>query len=325
MNDPDETYQEWIHKLKTELKNQDLSAYEYTWDGVRISPFEKRSGVTIRKFPKVHAAWKMGAVCTDQNENILQALKYGTEVIHVKQSISDYNKVFHTIHLDWIESVFDLPAETELDKLTKYLKKQNTTSLTGYIHLPVSLQATCADQILSTLPGFHFLNIQMNINETSASISQKWRALIQQIDSLSNNYAIAGLLKNVFITATVGTDFALNISMLRAMRLIWAHVLKSFDQSVDTPLPILSYVPNTMSTTADNMIINSIHSLSAILGETDILFVDSPGDTSKYWHLKLQHILKEESVLSAVQNGVAGSWAIEKLTGVISEKIWNGI
>lgn len=35
-------YPTWLEKVRSELKQGDLSTYDYIWDGARISPFEEK-------------------------------------------------------------------------------------------------------------------------------------------------------------------------------------------------------------------------------------------------------------------------------------------
>ncbi len=322
-------YPNWKAKLAIELKGKALEEFNYNWDGISISPFEERKGNPIHSFPRTRAGWLIGAVCELSNESILHALEFGAEIISVDASISKKNLAtyFKSIRLDWITLVVASDEGSNIENLFAYLQKQKYNSTGGAIIVPNKNQCELYSAFASDFPNYKFLSIDCSASDAAAAIADKFNTLIENIKSIADAPTLPLVLDKILIRFTPGVDFVLNISMIRALRLVWAHVLSSFNVDTSIPIPIYAYVKNDGHIPADNMILNTATAVACIAGGCDALFIDPPdlSKLNKAWHIKLQHIMKEEALFDKAADPVSGAFLIERVSTIIAEKIWQSI
>jgi len=118
----------------------------------------------------------------------------------------------------------------------------------------------------------------------------------------------------------------LNISFVRALRLLWIQVLDNLNVDIYRyPIHISGQVPYLYDVPSDQKIAASLMATSLVIGGIDVLFID-PDDAllpDPRWGLMAQHILKEEARLNKLPDPLAGSVVIEHLTGWIAKKVWS--
>lgn len=319
-------YLAWKEKLAVELKGRDLKDFDYIWGGTSISPFDERKGIPINFFPRKKAGWLIGATCKLTNESILHALQFGAQMVSVELSGTHKTLAAHfkDIKLDWIELEVDIGDADSINNLYSFLKKQKLENTAGAVISPYVNQYDLYSDYSALLPNYKFLSFGCIATDTALQLADKFNKLIQLIEKLSPTNKLHHILSNVIIRFTPGTDLVLNMSMIRAFRLVWMHILKSFDQDVFMPLAIHCYVNNNREKPTDNMILSTAAGVACIAGGADALFIEAPDPSKSYkaWHLKIQHILKEESQFDKIQDPLAGTFLLERLTTIIAEKIW---
>lgn len=325
----DTAYPNWKAKLAIELKGKALEEFNYIWDGVSISPFEERKGIANKSFPRIRPGWLIGAGCELTNESILHALQFGAEIISLNTSISNKNlsTYFKDIRLDWITLVVASNERNSIDNLFAYLSKQKYKSTVGAIIVPDKNQCELYSAFAPDFPNYKFLSIDCSASDAAAAIADKFNTLIENINRIADANTLPSVLGKIWIRFTPGADFVLNISMIRALRQIWVHVLSSFNVDTSIPIPIYAYVKNYSHLPADNMILSTAVAVACIAGGCDALFIDPPdlSKQNKAWHIKLQHIMKEEALFDKADDPVSGAFLIERLSTIIAEKIWQSI
>lgn len=131
-------------------------------------------------------------------------------------------------------------------------------------------------------------------------------------------------------SVAISKSYFVEIAKLRALRLLWANVMKAYG-TAQAPFLAVHFAresqdddPNT------NMIRASTQAMSAVIGGADILYVlpsghakQGPGASfSRRIARNVQHLLKMESHLHQVVDPGAGSFYIEKLTEKFSKQAW---
>jgi Methylmalonyl-CoA mutase len=323
----------WIEKIKTELKGRDLHSFDYEWDGEKISPFEEKVFTKRILSHKENNAWRIGVEINETpphlNPVLLKGLELGANTFHMHvQSAMDWKKVFKHVHLDWITSEFQLDDPLLLHELVDYLSDYPQHSIKGICWLNSEAQTELFSRYHSRLPDVNYLTFQLNVKDTGDHIARKFNYLIEQISILSETYESSRILDSVAIKITAGEDLVLNISMMRALRLVWMQVLNNFKMDPYTHHLFLSArIPRLRPVRSDQMISASLLATSMIIGGADALFIADPDSENgnNRWGLMTQHILREEAMLFKVFDPFAGSYVIERLTGLIAEKVWNAI
>lgn len=132
----------------------------------------------------------------------------------------------------------------------------------------------------------------------------------------------------------IGPDYFPEIAKIRAARLLWSVVMNDYlpGNSESSRMDIHSVTSRWNKTLYDpyvNLLRTQTEAMSAILGGTDSLTVEpfdivfrQPDEFSERIARNQQLILKEEAYFEKVADPGAGSYYIENLTKLISERSW---
>ncbi len=140
---------------------------------------------------------------------------------------------------------------------------------------------------------------------------------------VANSPAADGLVAHF----EIGSSYLLEITRLRAWRIIWGHLMASYGLSADTPCHIQATIhPDPSLTWESSYIAATTRALSAVMGGVDYLSIippafESPGFAHRIAH-HVQHLLKEEGHLHRVMDPLAGSYALEEVTISLAEEAW---
>lgn len=130
----------------------------------------------------------------------------------------------------------------------------------------------------------------------------------------------------------IGMNFFIEIAKLRAARLLWAELMKTFNPQDTRSLMLRTHCQTSgWSLTAqdpyNNIIRTTIEALSAVLGGTQSLHTNSfdeaislPTEFSSRIARNTQLILQEETSICKAIDPLGGSFYIEELTYKLSEK-----
>lgn len=129
------------------------------------------------------------------------------------------------------------------------------------------------------------------------------------------------------MTMEIGPDFLVEIARLRAWRILWGHLLKSFGMVSDQAATVFAMVrPEEGMAYENNYIAATTRALSAVLGGVDYLCVLPPAMEREVFARRIarnvQHLLKEEGHLHHVIDPMAGSYALEELTLDFARRAW---
>lgn len=128
----------------------------------------------------------------------------------------------------------------------------------------------------------------------------------------------------------ISKSYFVEIAKLRALRLLWANVMKAYG-TPQAPFLAVHFAPETQDdNTNTNMIRASTQALSAVIGGADQLYIlpANQGRQEKSTAFtrriarNVQHLLKMESHLHRVIDPGAGSYYIEKLTEKLAGQAW---
>jgi len=170
------------------------------------------------------------------------------------------------------------------------------------------------------------------IQEIAFALSQA----IEYINKFTDNEpnSIEKLLKRMEFTFATGGDYFIEIAKYRAIRYLWAKIIKEFGVENEDlqKIKINAINTNWNKTIYDahvNMLRVTTETMSAAIGGVyaisvapfDITF-KMPDDFSYRIAKNTQIILKEESYFNKIVDPAGGSYYIEKLTNDISAKAW---
>lgn len=128
----------------------------------------------------------------------------------------------------------------------------------------------------------------------------------------------------------VGSDFFMEVSKLRAARLLWANIVEAFGGEEEAQKMTL-HATTSVFTKSNldpyvNMLRTTTEAFSAAIGGAESINIDSYQQGSDVFSRRIarntHYILKEESFLSKVVDPAAGSYYVEKLTHQLAEEAW---
>lgn len=137
----------------------------------------------------------------------------------------------------------------------------------------------------------------------------------------------------ISFTFSMGANFFMQIAKLRAVRPIWARIVKAFGGNVESQKMYIHARPalffKTVYDPYVNMLRNTTEIFSGVVGGVDS-YENAPFDEpirkgdefSRRIARNVQIILQEEFGLLQPIDPAGGSWAVESLTKEIKEKIW---
>jgi methylmalonyl-CoA mutase len=139
--------------------------------------------------------------------------------------------------------------------------------------------------------------------------------------------------KSVLFTLSVGADYQVEMSKLRAARRLWARVASALGASSQTGgMSLQAVTSRRMLTRRDpwvNILRNTAACFAGGVGGADIVtvrtFTDAiglPGKLARRLARNTQVIAQEESSLGRVVDAPGGSWAIEKLADDLAQAAW---
>jgi methylmalonyl-CoA mutase len=145
---------------------------------------------------------------------------------------------------------------------------------------------------------------------------------------------LATIFRNLQVTVSTGTHYFMEIARLRALRWLWAGIVKAFEEDPEMAayLRIHAVTSSWHHTTFDphsNMLRATTEAMSAVIGGCDSLSI-TPFDAlfnpanafSERIARNIPLILKHEAYLDQVLDPAAGSYYLESLTQQLAEKAW---
>ena len=139
--------------------------------------------------------------------------------------------------------------------------------------------------------------------------------------------------KQIRFSFSIGPNFFMEIAKLRAARVLWAQVITAFGGCAEAQKITMHARTGLYNKTKKdpyvNMLRTTTEAMSGVIGGVDSLCVGNfdevtrlPDTFSRRISRNTQVILQEECELTAVVDPAGGSWAVEWLTGQVSEKSW---
>ncbi|TYS57573.1 methylmalonyl-CoA mutase [Sutcliffiella horikoshii] len=136
--------------------------------------------------------------------------------------------------------------------------------------------------------------------------------------------------QEIAFTFPVGSDFFMELSKLRAARVLWANIVEAFGGN-ERAQKMNVHATTSMFTKSNldpyvNMLRSTTEAFSAAIGGADSINVDSYQQGKDAFSRRIarntHYILKEESFLDKVVDPAAGSYYVENLTNQLADEAW---
>ena len=150
---------------------------------------------------------------------------------------------------------------------------------------------------------------------------------------LSRGLNIDEIAKNIHFNLSVGVKFFVEISKIRAARVIWAKIIKEFGGNEESQkMRIHAFTSKIYTTKFDpfvNILRGTTEGLAAILAGVNSLHIGTfdeefgmPSEFSRRVARNIQNILKDEAHILDTIDPAGGSYFIETLTDNFVTEIW---
>lgn len=357
----------WLTKVEKDLKGKPLE--DLNWqlnEEIEVAPFYQPEDMKERYAPLLDGrrdnSWQIGEYTNVEdtkkaNQQLLQGLNGGVEAplfrLYRPLDKSQLTALLESVHpnmvaLNFGENYVDKQPKTLFQLLTDWLKEQGADPkeasgsldfdpLLDWSEPPVGVLAEMINHCAQSWPRFRVLQINArqyhggpeNAAEELAMTIAKGSEYLHRLQEKGISPTLAN--RHLQFGIAISKSYFVEIAKLRALRLLWANVLKAYNAEHSRAQVIVHFAPETQDEqTNANIIRASTQAMSAVIGGADRLYV-LPSDHVKQggyseFSLRiarnLQHLLKMESHLHRVIDPGAGSYYIEKLTDKLAAKAW---
>jgi len=350
---PKSNMEDWSEKASEELQGR--KAMEFSWktdDGLvfrpyydagiaqllpyrkyfQLQPSANEGDSTWLSLPKISVVGEKIA-----NDLALSQLRRGAEGLLFDVSglkSVDLNVLLNGIEWPYCSVSFLANTSEGLLALASYTqeKKYDPAALCGAIfRADPTLSIPEQGDSLFTAPGFLSLGILV---PPSSPVNEICEALVKAtnlVDKLTDEgFAKELLWQNICLSFTVENDFLMAIAKLKAARLLWYQLARSFE--------IKSYRPEHLHIHArsvpwvaekfqphGNMVKGTMAGLSAVLGGCNTLTIGAEDENNSVMSRvagNVSHILREEAHMGKVVDPLAGSYAVDVMVDTIAKSAW---
>lgn len=370
---PPVSKEQWIEQIKKDLKTDDLSKLmRKTLDGLVFEPFYTKGDTDkipfINNLPgtfpflrgyKVHNNWLKRHNFYFENiektrNEILQQSDRELDIIgisfgkNINLTVDELKKL-----MDGLKNVAFCAYEN-LENIYKSLNDLNLEK--AFLHFdPFTYYAFCGkfykdkrqieDSIIELLSNDNenYKTLGINLHHyANAGATQMQQlaialALISQYFDLATENKIPPekILKNIWITIGVNSEFFMEIAKIRAFRYLYSKLVEAFFPEYKTQAitHIHAVTVKRNKTIYDpyvNMLRTSIEAFAAVIANADSLSIlpynaifEHPTDFSNRIAINQQIILKEEAWAHKYVDPIGGSYYVENLTKSLIENAWN--
>ncbi|MBM4346686.1 MAG: methylmalonyl-CoA mutase [Deltaproteobacteria bacterium] len=212
---------------------------------------------------------------------------------------------------------------------------------THFFPMDPTLKIACdvMEYCIKNIPRWNILNINAyNMRETGINAAQEIAFSFSLVSEyirhlLARGMEIDQFAPRIAFFTSAHIDFLEEIAKLRAMRRMWAHLMKNtfhaknerscwFRTAIQT-----SSLPLTAQQPLNNIVRAAIQTLAAVLGGSQSIHTTSydeayalPTEESHILSIRTQQVIGYETGVCRSADPLGGSYAIEKLTDEIEER-----
>ncbi len=152
--------------------------------------------------------------------------------------------------------------------------------------------------------------------------------------ALAKGLDVDGFAGRLSFFFAIGMNFYLEVAKLRAARLLWWRIMKSFEPKNPKSLMLRTHCQTsgwslTEQDPYNNVVRTTVEAMAAVFGGTQSLHTNSfdeaialPSEFSSRIARNTQLILQEETHIASVIDPWAGSYMMESLTQEMADKAW---
>lgn len=352
-------------KIEKDLKGKALAALNWEPEpGLELPPLHHTTdsipaSVTVDN--RDRNQWEIGQLIStsnlkEANKAVINNLAGGVNALQFQLKaplseaelgvlLKDVIPSYISLHFRWEQA--DFPIQEFWTNLNNYLAKQGEPAPAqqgSFLWEPatVGIDLQQAADLINQSSAGDFRFITVASPDTKASTVEQlagWvgrgQAYISQLQDLG--IAPADSAQSLQFSLSIGNVFFLEIAKIRALKLLWANVLKAYQvPALEANINAYTIAPERGEDPYHFMIQSATQAMSAVMGGANRLFVtpadhgmatddtrfiDNP-DFGPRIARNVQNLLQMESFLDRVIDPGAGSYYIENLTQQLATKAW---
>lgn len=356
---------EWMAKIEKDLKGKAMETLNWEPEpGLKVPPLFHRSDAKASSWLSDQRSanhWEIGqrielGDLKETNQRILSSLAGGANALEFQLDstltekelnilLKDVVPAYISLHFSWTGDEF--PVLNYWEALQSFLEgHKGVGSWRGSLQWTPPLTADnlqIATQLIESTASSSVQLLQVkNEAATNSSVAEglahlvgRGQAFIAQLQELGVTAEASA--DRIHFAVTTDNAFFVEIAKIRALKLLWANVLKAYELA-PSPIHITAYT--AAPTTGDDpyrfMIQSATQAMSAVIGGANRLFVTAADhgnstDDSRFTDnpdfgpriaRNVQHLLQLESFMDRVIDPGSGSYYIEHLTRQLATQAW---
>ncbi len=327
---------DWLSKVNDDLKGKPIQDLDWQVSkGIRVSPFAHADDIQTPYAPiqeRQHNNWFIHEDIphngNDSEANRLAhiALNGGvTSLSFELASPCDFEVLLQDINLEWIF----LHLETSIDVIhdfVEYVKRKSFNS--EHVRCSFNLDSeSVARTIISSLPAAKLYECKHSIQKNNPE-KEIAELLVHAVAHFNNSSEAEGNADQLYFIINLGDSFYLNIAKIRALKLLWTHMLSSSGIPIIAPFIKAQMSQHTFSEDQDTTKIKAgAQAIAASIAGVDIIHIPPSTMTDDLeFHTRIarnmSHLLQLESFMNRVIDPTAGSYYLEQLTDTIATSAW---
>ncbi|MFK7776259.1 MAG: methylmalonyl-CoA mutase family protein [Saprospiraceae bacterium] len=353
---------DWLAKVEKDLKGKPIENLNWKiQEDLVVTPFAHSED--LKELPKPILEnrksndWEKGVrIVVNEvktaNQEAIFLLEKGANALCFelvkKPNKKELKTLLEGIELEWISTHFILHQKSWKGIIQNFIsivedKKQQLKKINCSFQFSDATQVPPADfaalQIIANqLPIANLITINARglyqgqenvVNELVQTIS-KGNAYLEKWNE--KELDLKNLISTIQFSIQIDDSYFLNIAKIRALKILWNLVVKSWKGSLKSNIAIETHL--TTSTHTDDENYNKVkattQAMSAVIGGTNRLYI-YPSEHLKSnkktlndqrISLNIQHLMQLESYMDKVQDPAAGSYYLEQLTDDLAEAAW---
>ena len=345
------TKQQWIDKVKSDLKGKPIESLSWNVGDIQLSPFYAPEDKTLTPpIQKQDNSWEIGAEIEvndfdKANKKALWSLSNGANSIVFRLNsnplFGELQRLLKNIKLDYTSTIFECPKQVHrsvIDHFIAIVKKENIdqkkvrssfrTNQLSFDQIK-EYQKKLPRAVFYTLRGIA-ANNRTNTVKDLLNLTQKGNSILVQ---QANHNGLLKQINPIQFSLELDDDYFLNIAKVRALTILWNRITYAWNtESNHFPFIEICVTKNTQTKDEHfNKIKATSQAMAGIIGGANRLVI-APSDSYKNPYgndftnrlsLMIHHILEKEVYMDQVVDPSAGSYHIEYLTNKLVENVWN--
>lgn len=324
---PGRTKAEWLEVIKADLKGKEIDSLQSDWlSALSISPFQhaedlpNQPAALPRQFKRPQLVQSF-PISNEIGNQLLNALNQGVSAPYFPDETpwESFWGTLEDVSWDMLYPIWTPPLPKDSDAPHHPQQYAGRFFLSGNNDQELTYRQTSG--------RFTFSIPEAGASDLPATLAAWLIEIVGQLDQLEEEQAIR-LFQNAIHEKQLGRNFFLELSALRAMRLLAYHLQSEYNLAAQSPILVWADIGTQLAlgSLQESLIAYTTTGFAAVTGGADFIHIQAQSaeepELSQRLSRNIYHLFDMESHLFHVTDPAAGSYAIENLSRTLAEKTW---